>query len=179
MKLKNPLFVSVQESWCTDCSLSIVSCDMEEDLFLSAEECIALQGLIDKQWPSDVCPVEEYLTCESEVLVYCTDHWEDMFSNSLGLEYQPESEGEELEMAKPELEAPKSSISSYKKAMQTLQYVQNIHELRGHLQDAATLRSIVDNLSAAQTTTARLTSLHEFTLSSSLNTNNINPIILK
>ncbi len=89
--------------------LSIVSCDMEEDLFLSAEECIALQGLIDKTMAnSDACHVEEYLTSESEVPVYCTDHWEDMFFYSLGQEDQPESEGEELEMAKPELEAPKS-----------------------------------------------------------------------
>ena len=146
-----------------DSSMAVVERD-EEDPFAEADARVALQSLINKTVSeNDACPLEEYVNGDEDLAV-CRDtndsSWEGTFFETLGQEQDTEeSEGEGDEQENTVDDEQPVTIQSYKEANKLLEEVQHFLEAKGHLKEAITVGSIVDNVSNFQLASARQTTL--------------------
>ena len=138
----------------------------EEDPFSAADECMALQGLIDKTMSGHkACPLEEYVNGDSDLPV-CLDvddnSWENTFFAHLGQEEEEASEDEENDDQDDQEtvdDEPPLKVKTYKEANEFLEEVQRFLENQGHMKEALRIGSIVDDVSCLQLATTKQTTL--------------------
>ena len=145
-----------------DLDMAVVERD-EEDPFSEADECVALQSLIDKTMSShEACPLEEYINGDEDLAV-CRDindnSWESTFFKNLGQEDEEVSDNEEQEEQEDMDDNPPPKVKTYKEANEFLEEVQRFLETKGHVKEALTVGSVVDNVSSLQLAAARQTTL--------------------
>ena len=145
-----------------DLDMAVVERD-EEDPFSEADECVALQSLIDKTISGhEACPLEEYINGDEDLAV-CRDindnSWESTFFKNLGQEDEEVSDNEEQEEQEDMDDNPPPKVKTYKEANEFLEEVQRFLETRGHVKEALTVGSVVDNVSSLQLAAARQTTL--------------------
>ena len=123
-----------------DSDMAVVVRD-EEDPFSAADECMALQGLIDKTMSGhEACPLEEYVNGDSDLPV-CLDvddnSWENTFFAHLGQEEEEASEDEENDDHDEETvdDEPPLKVKTYKEANEFLEEVQRFLESQGHMKE--------------------------------------------
>ena len=132
----------------------------EGDPFVEADECVALQGLIDKTMSeTEACPLQEYVNGEEDLPV-CREidnnTWESSFFETLRQEPDEEVSEDEAGDEQDNVE-PSTKVSSYKEANQMLEEVQHFMESKGHIKEAMTLGSVVDSISSFQVATRQAT----------------------
>ena len=126
----------------------------EEDPFSAADECMALQGLIDKTMSGhEACPLEEYMNGDSDLPV-CLDvddnSWENTSFAHLGQEEEEEaSEDKENDDQETVDDEPN----------EFLEEVQRFLENQGHMKEALKIGSIVDDVSCLQLAATKQTTL--------------------
>ena len=136
----------------------------EEDPFSAADECMALQGLIDKTMSGhEACPLEEYVNGDSDLTV-CLDvddnSWESTFFAHLGQEEEEEpSEDKENDDQETVDDEPPLKVKTYKEANEFLEEVQHFLENQGHMKEALRIGSIVDEVSCLQLAATKQTTL--------------------
>ena len=140
----------------------------EEDPFTEADECVVLQSLIDKTMTeNEACPFEEYVNGDEDLAV-CKDvddsNWEGSFFATSGQEEDKEASedegGDEQESALDD--EPPIKVKSYKEPNQLLEDVQHFLEAKGHIKEAITVGSVVDDVSSLQLAVARQTTLNSW-----------------
>ena len=148
--------------------MSVVERD-EQDPFSEADEYMALQSLTTQAMNTqEVCPLQEYLNGEDGIAL-CRDSdetcWEESFFANLRQDQEDDHEEtsgdeEEDEQENPILHgAPLLVVNSYKQANEYLEGVQRFLQSKGHIQDAFTIGSVVDNIASLQLAASRQTTL--------------------
>lgn len=126
-------------------NLSVVE-RSEQDPFLEADECGALQDLISTTMSSDEsCEVGDYLTGENSLPVCAgldDSDWESSFFAELNQEQEPNEEQEEDD----EIEHSQM-IKTYKDANAYLEELHIFFEKEGHIEEALQIGSIMDKVS--------------------------------
>ena len=147
-----------------DSDMAVVVRD-EEDPFSAADECMALQGLIDKTMSGhEACPLEEYVNGDSDLPV-CLDvddnSWENTFFAHLGEEEEASEDEENDDQDDQETvdDEPPLKVKTYKEANEFLEEVQRFLENQGHMKEALRIGSIVDDVSCLQLAATKQTTL--------------------
>ena len=122
-----------------DSDIAVVVHD-EEDPFSAADECMALQSLIDKTMSGhEACPLEEYVNGDSDLTV-CLDvddnSWESTFFAHLGQEEEEEpSEDKENDDQETVDDEPPLKVKTYTEANEFLEEMQRFLESQGHMKE--------------------------------------------
>ena len=108
----------------------------------------------------EACPLEEYINGDEDLAV-CRDindnSWESTFFKNLGQEDEEVSDNEEQEEQEDMDDNPPPKVKTYMEANEFLEEVQRFLETRGHVKEAPTVGSVVDNVSSLQLAAARQT----------------------
>ena len=144
----------------------------EDDPFAEADECVALQSLIDKTMSeNEACLLEEYVNGDKDLAV-CRDiddsSWESTFFATLSQEPDEkasEDGGDEQDNAVDE--DPPMKVNTYKEANELLEDIQHFLEAKGHIKEAITVGSVVDSVTSFQLAASRQTTLNSWLSSDS------------
>ncbi len=134
---------------------------------MEADECMALQSLIDKTMgPEHSCSADEYLHGDDDLPV-CVDlggdNWEANFLAQLNQSSTTEDAEDEEDVEEGELdEEPISTLNSFSEAMKALDSVKLFLESKNCIEEAITVGSAMDTVASAHLHCTRQTTLHEY-----------------